>query len=80
MKWNVIQLFIEEIIYLLIGKNIFIKIEIMIISDNEDFNPFNANIIIGWANGNHYELLLLNGLTNDEYPLEYQINLNSFNI
>ena len=56
-------------------KNYLYKYETLI-SDNENFNPFITTIIIGWANDNHYELLMPIGLTIEEYPIEYKFSNN----
>ena len=44
-----------------------------IISNNEFFNPFSPTILIGWANQNHYELLLQKDINNEDHLIELYI-------
>ena len=42
-------------------------------SNIANFNPFIPIILIAWINNNHYELLLPNGLNEEEIPIEYNL-------
>lgn len=40
------------------------------IAGNDKYNPFLPTILIGWANYNHYELLMPLNMKEEEYPIE----------
>ena len=45
------------------------------ITGNDKYNPFLPTILIGWANHNHYELLMALNMKEEEYPIgNYLLN------
>ena len=62
-------------------KNTFVYNYETIISVQEnynDYNPYNPTLLLGWANSNHYELLIPLD-TDADIPIEYQIKNNNQN-